>query len=233
MFLKHRSLQAEYFDEFDRPDAELVEGYRLLSRMNRLFMLAQLFQRFLPAWLGVEQCRNLSILDVGGGDGSLGVELSRWAREQGWYWQFTILDLNPKALRLGARNCRFVEGSALNLPFPDHAFDVVVSSQTAHHLPSEAAVARHFSEAWRVSRQLIFLNDLHRNVFLYTTLWLVLRLGRYPAHFRSDALLSVRRGWRLTEWKRLAVVAEIPDARVRLYAGARIMMWARKSGARA
>src|SRR5581483_7869975 len=125
---------------------------------------------------------------------------------------------------------RCVTGSALLLPFRDETFDVVVASQMAHHLPGEGEVSRHFQEAWRVTRDVLFLNDLHRNVALYAALWLLLRVQRVPKHFRSDALLSVRRGWRVKEWRRLAGQAGIPNARVWLYAGTRVMLEARKRG---
>ena len=63
-------------------------------------------------------------------------------------------DLSPRALALnvGGRN---VVGSAMALPFPDNAFDVVVASQMTHHLESDADVARHFAEAYRVARKAV------------------------------------------------------------------------------
>ena len=227
MFFRRRLLQAEYFDALDRPAAEMAEGYELLGRMNRLFLLASPFKKALPQLFGPERCRSLSLLDLGAGDGSLGHELSQWAAARGWDWRVTNLDLNLRAIQLnGAGQC--VVGSALSLPFRDQCFDVVIASQMAHHLMSDNEVCRHFQEAWRVSRDVIFFNDLHRNPALYAVLWLIIRLRRYPSHFRSDALLSVRRGWRVGEWRRLADQAGIPGAEVRLYAGARVILQARK-----
>jgi hypothetical protein len=80
-----------------------------------------------------------------------------------------------------------------------------------------------------VTRDLVFMNDLHRNPGLYVALWLLMRMRRYPAHFRSDGLLSVKRGWRVGEWRSLARRAGIPNPRVWLYAGARVMLQARKT----
>jgi Methyltransferase domain len=227
MFLKQRSLQAEYFDLPERPPQELAEAYRMLARMNRVFMLGEPFQSRLPRWLGPERCRSLSILDLGAGDGSFGVQLGEWAKQRGWDWRFTNLDINVPAMRLGGKG-RFVAGSALALPFRDRSFEVVVSSQMAHHLNSDEEVSRHFSEAWRVTGNLLFLNDLHRNVFLYTVVWLSLWLHRSPGHFFTDGVLSVQRGWRVREWRALAARAGIPNARVWLYMGARVLLAARR-----
>jgi hypothetical protein len=227
MFFKHRVLQAEYFDLPDRPVAELAEGYRMLNHMNRLFQLAGPFKRCLPTWFGQERCRSLSILDLGAGDGSLGDDLSEWAARRGWQWRVTNLDLNMQAMRLNPA-ARFVAGSVLALPFHDNSFDVVIGSQMAHHLMADEEVCQHFREAWRVTRNVLFMNDLHRNLALYAVLWLLLCLHRYPDHFRSDGLLSVRRGWRVREWRSLVARAGIPNARVSLYAGARVMLEAHK-----
>jgi ubiquinone/menaquinone biosynthesis C-methylase UbiE len=227
MFLKQRSLQAEYFDLPDRPAAELAESYRLLREMNGLFLLSEPFKRRFPTWLGPERCRSLSILDLGAGDGSLGAELSEWAAGRGWDWRVTNLDINVEALKLGAGH-RFVAGSVLALPFRDNSFDVVMASQMAHHLSSDEEVSRHFSEAWRVTGDLLLLNDLHRNAALYLVVWALVRLRGCPAHFRSDALVSIRRSWRVPEWRALAARAGITDARVALYAGARVLLSARK-----
>lgn len=227
MFLKHRALQAEYFDELDRPAAEIAESFAMLARVNRFFAVARTFQNGLPKMLGEERCRSLSLLDLGAGDGSLGKELSRWAATHGWEWRFTNLELNPHAAKLNP-NAEWVIGSVLQLPFSDRSFDVVIASQMTHHLTSNDDVCQHFKEAWRVTRDVLFINDLHRNAALYSLLWVWLRVFQVPGHFRSDTLLSVKRGWRVREWQSLAQRAGIPNAHVWLYGGARLVLEARR-----
>lgn len=227
MFLRHRATQAEYFDSPDRSLAEVAEGYRLLARVNRLFHFAEPFQHFLPRSLGPTDCRELSILDVGAGDGSLGTILHEWAATKGWNWSVTSLDANPLALTLSNARARVV-GSATRLPFHDNSFDVVIASQMTHHLDSDQQVMAHFGEAFRVARKRVFLNDIHRNAGIYFVIWILLNIHRVPRHFLQDGLLSVRRGWRVGEWKRLAREAGMPDARVWLYGGSRIMLLAEK-----
>ncbi len=91
-------------------------------------------------------------------------------------------------------------------------------------------VCQHFREAWRVTKDVLFLNDLHRNVALYAILWVLLRLHGFPQHFRSDGLLSVKRAWRVEEWRALADRAGIPQAKISLYAGARVLLEAHRNG---
>ena len=230
MFLNRRALQAEYFDSPERTPSEVAEGYAMLNHMNRIFLLTDPYRRYLPRLLGPERCRSLSFLDLGAGDGWLGKELSRWAATRGWNWRFTNLELNPWAMT-GNPNGRGITGSALALPFRENSFDVVIASQMAHHLDTEDDVCQHFREAWRVTRDVVFLNDVHRNIALYAVVWFLLQLHPYPSHFRTDGTLSVLRSWRVSEWRALATRAGIPNARVWLYNAARVMLQARKISA--
>ena len=230
MFLSQRATQAEYFDSADRCFAEVADGYRQLARANRVFFFSHPFASVLPRLLGRERCRSLSLLDLGAGDGSLGIRLARWAARQGWDWRFTNLDLNPHASRLNTHH-RNITGSALALPFRNASFDVVIASQMTHHLFSDAEVIQHFREAWRVTGDALVLSDLHRNPGLYGLVWFWVHALGLSANVRSDGLLSVRRGFRVPEWRQLAQRAGILHGHAWLYFGARIMLDARKQAA--
>jgi ubiquinone/menaquinone biosynthesis C-methylase UbiE len=226
MFFRERSAQAEFFDTPGLSGAERAEAFRELDRLNRLFKFSHPFVSRLPSWLGKKRCEKLEILDVGAGTGLLGERLAAWARRRGWDWRFTNLDANPVHLNSG-NAAKTVTGSALELPFADGSFDLVVASQMTHHLTDEQVV-RHWREAWRVTRDAMFICDLHRNAGLYVMLWVSMRLMRTSRTLREDGLISVRRGFRRTEWRELAAHAEIPNAEVWLYYGTRIVLQARK-----
>ncbi len=229
MFFARRNTQAEYFDA-ERPAAELAELFRALQRINRLFVFAEPFKRWLPRLLGEAGCRSVSILDLGAGDGSLGKVLCEWAAKRGWQWRVTNLDLSPLALRLnpGGRN---VAGSVLALPFRADSFDIVIASQMTHHLTDEET-RQHLVEAWRVAKRGVILSDLHRNAGLYATLWVAFRLMRLPAVISADGLLSVEKSWRVPELRELAATAGIPNVQVSLYFGARVILQAQKGEAK-
>ena len=208
------------------PGPNAPDAFRELDRINRLFKFSHPFVSRLPPWLGKKRCEKLEILDVGAGTGLLGARLSAWARRRGWDWRFTNLDANPVNLNSG-NAANVIKGSALELPFADSSFDLVVASQMTHHLTDEQVV-RHWREARRVTRDAMFICDLHRNAGLYAMLWLSLPLLRISRALREDGLISVRRGFRRGEWRELAARAEIPGAEVRLYYGTRIVLQARK-----
>ena len=226
MFLRQRSTQAEHFDLPDRTEAEVSAAFRDLNRLNALFRFSHPFTAVLPGWLGRKNCERLKILDVGAGTGLLGKTLTEWARRQGWHWHFTNLDNNPVALKIGGHPGSVV-GSALRLPFADGSFDLVVASQMTHHLTDEQVVT-HWCEAWRVTRDAVFISDLHRNALLYALVWLTLHLMRADRSLIEDGLISVRRGFRRHEWRALAARAGIPEASVWRYHGTRIVLQARK-----
>jgi SAM-dependent methyltransferase len=226
MFLRQRSTQTEYFDLPDRTEAEVADAFRDLNRVNSVFRFSHPFEAILPQWLGKTNCQRLNILDVGAGTGLLGKTLTEWAQRRGWQWRFTNLDNNPLALKIGGQP-HGVVGSALQLPFADGSFDLVVASQMTHHLTDEQVVT-HWREAWRVTRDAIFICDLHRNAGLYALVWLTLHLMRANPTVLEDGLISVRRGFRLNEWRELAARAEIPAASVWRYHGTRTVLQARK-----
>lgn len=232
MSFRERATQPEHFDDASRTFDEFRLGYAQLARVNRLFRLDDPYTRLMSQWLGKQNCRRLSILDLGAGDGWLGNAMSRWAERRGWRWQVTNLDLNPVPLQLNRGGIN-IAASALALPFADASFDLVIASQMTHHFNSDREVIQHFREAWRVAGQGIFLTDMRRNVFLYGMLLVVLPLLRIDGKMREDGLLSVRKSWRAKEWRRLARSAGLGDARVSNYFGSRIILAARKQPASA
>jgi SAM-dependent methyltransferase len=227
MFLRHRSMQAESLDLPGRTEAETATAFHELDRINRLFVFAHPFKSVLPSWLGAKQCERLNILDIGAGTGLLGKQLTAWAGRRGWDWRFTSLDANPLALKTGDPP-RSVVGSALQLPFADGSFDLVVASQMTHHL-TDGQIVTHWREAWRVTRGAVFFCDLHRNAGLYALVWIGMHLLRVGRTVHRDGLISVRRGFRQDEWRDLAARAEIPGAKIWLYYGTRIVLQARKT----
>lgn len=228
--LRERATEPEHFDDPARTPSEIAHAYRQLARVNRLCRLDDPYTRVMSRWLGAENCRRLSILDLGAGDAWLGGEMEKFAARLGWEWRVTNLDLNSVSLQLnpGLRN---VVGSALALPFAANSFDIVIASQMTHHLAGDTEVIQHFREAERVARRGVFITDTKRSAFLYAMLWVVLRLLRLTPEMRGDGLLSVKRSWTCEEMRALVERAGISGATVQSYFGTRLIVAARKTPA--
>lgn len=94
------------------------------------------------------------VLDLGCGTGTLAVMIKQSAPEA----QVTGLDGDEQVLTIARTkaeranlNIQLDHGLAYELPYPDHSFDVAVSSFVIHHLTSEDKV-RAFKEVRRVLR---------------------------------------------------------------------------------
>ncbi len=223
MFLVRRSGQAEYFDSPERTAAEVRMHYDWLNRINRLTRFERPFRIWIPRLLGEAGCGQLSVLDVGAGDGELGRALTGWAAGRGWEWRFTDLDLSSHACGMNPNRSKR-EGSALALPFEDGSFDVVVATTMTHHLGTDEEVIQHFREADRVARRLVLVCDMQRNPVFLVLLGMLLVVKGAPREFRRDGMLSVRRGWRAGEWRGLVERAGLRGAQVWAEHGSRVLL---------
>lgn len=127
--------------------AQDIEAHRLDSEFFKLegIRTKEIIERYLPK-------RNLEILDVGGGAGYY----SFWLQGKGH--QVTLLDLTPRNLELaqihsdvsGIRLKETRVGDAVNLPFSDNCFDVVLLLGPLYHLTDRQERVKAIAEAKRV-----------------------------------------------------------------------------------
>jgi hypothetical protein len=81
-----------------------------------------------------------------------------------------------------------------------------------------------------VAKRLVLICDLHRNRFFWLALAALLWSIRLPREFRRDGLLSIERGWRVPDWRRLAEAAGLTNARIWQEHGTRILLAVVKDG---
>jgi ubiquinone/menaquinone biosynthesis C-methylase UbiE len=192
-----RSRASEIMDDLSRPRHEFDQAYRELEIINRRLGGIRAIERFLPA------ARNLLMLDVAAGacdvsEGLLGRIPAR----------IVVLDLNAQGLKL-ARKSWPVAGDALELPFRDGTFDVVMASLFFHHLSDDNCV-RVLENMWRICKRLVLVNDLHRHpVAYYSIRALAAAFSRSPM-VQHDGPLSVLRAFRPHELLQVAKRAGVP-----------------------
>ncbi|EPX55670.1 transcriptional regulator, ArsR family [Cystobacter fuscus DSM 2262] len=132
----------------------------------------------------------LDVVDFGCGTGVLTVELARWARH------VTAIDHNPVALdkaraeagRLGLRNITFLEADLKALPLESGAQDLVVLSQSLHHVNSSERVLAEGARLLRPGGRMVVLE-----LMPHDEQWVRSRLGHQHLGFEPAALQNAMR----------------------------------------
>jgi ubiquinone/menaquinone biosynthesis C-methylase UbiE len=193
----HRAHVDEIMDDLSRPKHEFADAYRELEIINRWLGGIRAIRRFLPS------DSNLLILDVAAGACDVADALLRRIP-----LRIVALDLNARGLRLAKRAWPVV-GDALELPFQDGTFDVVMASLFFHHLPDSDCV-KVLAQMWRLAKRRVLVNDLHRHVIAYWSIRALTAMFSKSSMVRHDAPVSVRRAFRPAELLEIAKAAGVP-----------------------
>lgn len=205
--LASRSEAPELMDDLAIGGSELTEALRQLRRINQLLIGAWPLREGVDRlWRWAGQPTELSILDVGAGSGDVNRPLLRWAARHGIDLQITLMDINPETCAeaadyyLDEPRVQVEQGDVLNLP-ANYA-DIVTASLFVHHFP-DAQLPTVFTRMLQASRIGLVVNDLHRHAFAWAFIWGATRLLSRNRMIRHDGPLSVRRGFRGSDFERL------------------------------
>lgn len=192
----------------DGPDfgrEQVADTFRFLVPVNRLFggihPALGFFQQESRAW---DPQKTYQILDAGCGAGDVALALAKWARRNGFQLQIDAVDKHPEAIELGRQKCQSYPEITFScrdvLQHEGAEYDYVHASQFVHHFPNEEVVPLllHFLA---MCQRKVVINDLVRAPLAYVATWLF-TLVTSPV-FRHDARLSVKRGFKLEELRKL------------------------------
>ena len=187
-------------DDLSRPEHEFAAAYRELKIINRTLGGVRAIERFLPpAKKGV----NLLMLDVAAG----ACDVSEALLEK-LPCRIVTLDLNARGLKLAEKSWPVV-ADALALPFREDTFDVVMASLFFHHLSNDNCV-QVLSQMWRIAKQRILINDLHRHAVAYFSIRALTARFSKSTMVRHDGPVSVLRAFRSRELLDIAGRAGVP-----------------------
>lgn len=213
---------------------ELKVALRHLRRLNRLFRAASpMLYGVARLWTETGKPRRLTVLDIGAGSGDINAALLRWADARGIELTVTLVDRTQEACAEAAAYyadeprisvmCRDV------LDLDEQAADIVTGSQFVHHFASKELpdVA---SAMLRASRIGIVIQDIHRHWLPWAAVWLAARLVSNNRYIRNDGPLSVAKGFRSEDWRRLNEALGRPGLRYAWRPLFRYVVTIRKSG---
>lgn len=205
--LHQRASAVELMDDFTSGGEELREALRELRRLNRLFAASA------PTLYGVKQLwrdagkpKQLSITDVGAGSGDVNRRVLQWASKQGVTVMITLVDMTEEAcaearqLYMDEPRVQVVRGNLFTLP--EARTDIVTGTQLLHHF-SEEELPRAVASMLRAARLGVVVNDIHRHWIAWTAVWLATRVISSNKYILNDGPLSVAKGFRSQDWKRL------------------------------
>lgn len=232
---RQRSYELEHLDKGDYTPEEYEGCMVELRRINRYLGDTSALRHSLLAEIERKGLKSFSVLDVGAGSGELLRVVAGWARETDRRALLIGLELNARSAgAIVEESAEFsavkaVRGDALRLPFAEGCFDYSICSLFTHHFRDEQVVAI-LNELSRVARRRIFVIDLHRHplaYYLYTT---VGHLFLHNRLIREDGALSILRGFRPRELKRLARQAHLARVSVEWRFPFRLVLSAGRNG---
>lgn len=156
-----------------------------------------------------------SILDVGCGGGLFTIRLAKTYPEA----KVVGIDVSQEAIAIASKhlqnakpvltNLEFTVPAAPELHYKDNAFDVVIATLVCHHLTDTELVV-FLKDAYKVAKQAVILNDLHRHDLAYKIFGIIAPLLFRNRLITEDGLLSIKRSFIRKDWIALLQAAEIP-----------------------
>ena len=205
--LTHRSPALERMDDRSIGGEELAEALRQLRVINRVLGSAwPTLEGVLRLWRAAGKPAQLSILDIGAGSGDNNRLLLAWAAHRRIALRITLVDIHPETCAAAAAYYRreprvqVVCGDLMRLGV--RTADIVTAALFAHHFPSEQ-LAEVFLALARAARIGVVVNDLHRHFLAWAGIRAATGLLSRNPMIRNDAPLSVLRGFRATDLRRL------------------------------
>lgn len=183
--------QRELLDHDQGTPDEIAASLNDLRGINRRFGGISTTRSLLQSAMQKASLQRASVLEVAAGDGYAIQEAARTLRN-GFRIEITALDRRPSHLSNG-NGLKTISGDALHLPCSDGSFDFVSCGLFVHHLAPDEVV-RFVSEALRVARRALLINDLARSRIHLTLVYLGFPLFR-SCITRHDAVASVRQAY--------------------------------------
>ena len=199
-----RATATEFLDRPDCDPALAATSYQFMETVNCRFGGIRVVQRFLATeTAGRHVGAPLRILDIGSGSCDIPLAVSRWARANDIPLHFTCLEMADHAIDIARKQITRAGDPAVQL-LQENAFthqpvapyDYAVASRCFHHF-SNAQILTLLERLRGFVLDSVLINDLRRSRL--ASLAARLLLVGTAAGVRHDALLSIRRGFKIGE----------------------------------
>ncbi|HEV8051573.1 MAG TPA: methyltransferase domain-containing protein [Parachlamydiaceae bacterium] len=153
-----------------------------------------------------------SIIDIGCGGGQFAIQLGQEFPDAA----IMGIDISSQAIEFS--KTRLSETNVKNVQFKhstdlrtigSNSFDIVTSTLVCHHLNDEQLID-FLKQSYRISKQAVVINDLHRHWLAYYGFALIATLFFPNRLIYHDGLLSIKRAFSKQEWMDYLKAADIP-----------------------
>jgi len=200
----------EFLDRADCDPALAAASYRFMETVNARFGGIRIVRHFLATeTAGRYTGAPFRILDIGSGSCDIPLAVSRWAHTYDIPLHFTCLEMAGHAIdiargqlaRAGNPPVKLLQEDAFTHQ-PVEPYDYAVTSMCFHHF-SNAQILMLLHRLRGFVRSSMLINDLLRSQQASLAARLLLVATAAPAGVRHDALLSIRRGFKIDELRTL------------------------------
>ncbi|MCP5120719.1 MAG: methyltransferase domain-containing protein [bacterium] len=184
----------------------VVRNLADLERINRLFGAHRVIGSLLSGLVGPRD--TFSLLDVGAGSGDMATSV------QACYPHVRTVSLDLRSSHLRSAPDPRVSADAFRLPFPDGAFDIVLSCLLLHEHSNER-VRVLLESLYRVAGRALVVLELHRHPLAYRFLPATSWLFGWSMLTLHDGPISVEAAFVPEELRHLASAAGLSQVKVR------------------
>lgn len=209
-----RSYTPELLDAEHIPEADLFQNLRELDFINRYLGGHKVVVKAIKILLAdLPKNKQVHILEIGSGGGDNLRAIAKWAKKQGYNFKLTGVDLKKTCTEFALDQSHgfginFLTADYQATPFNESGKpDIIFNSLFCHHFNDDQLVDM---MRWMSNNATIgyTICDLHRHPLAYYSIKLLTDLFSKSYLVKNDAPLSVRRGFKGVDLRKLLHQAE-------------------------
>lgn len=200
---KNRSYEKELMDDLNLSSDDLRRNLEELELVNKYLGGHQITINGLNQAHKHLKKDRLKILDIGSGGGDTLRMIDKWAGRKNLKVSLTGLDANQFMIDFAKSRCKDIEGiqfikhNVFEIESLEEEFDIITLNLFCHHFTDEEL--KRIINGLRNKTKTIIINDLHRNVIAYYSIWALAHIFNASYLFKNDAPLSVKRSFKKNE----------------------------------